>query len=440
MSTPLRLGSAVSAFTIAVALGGCATSGGNAALAGSGSHGSNAAYATRAQAALEAKDYAAAIDLAERAVDRSSDDAALRALLGNAYFAAGRFASAEAAYRDSLTLLALQPQVALKLALVQIAQGKSGAARSVLESARPILDPSDYGLAVALAGSAADAVSVLDQAARQPGADARVRQNLALALALAGDWAGARAVAAQDVPADQLEARIQQWMAFVSPTKASDQVASLLGVVPAVSDPGQPTRLALGGEPRRPAVPQIAPPPVQSAQLESPAPAISPPAAPPPVEVAQLAPLAPVAAPDVAPMIIDPAPSPVAQAAPEPRFVAPAPKSSVTAKLPAPKKAAARAAAPARDGKAVVQLGAYSSPERVAIAWAELAKKYPALRDYEPRKARYDGPRGTVWRLSIAGFESEGAAIRRCEQLQSRGGKCFVRDFAGDAPVRLAAR
>ena len=41
-----------------------------------------------------------AIDLAERAVAKTPDDAGFRALLGNAYFAGGRFASAEAAYKD----------------------------------------------------------------------------------------------------------------------------------------------------------------------------------------------------------------------------------------------------------------------------------------------------------------------------------------------------
>ena len=105
--------------------------------------------------------------------------------------------------------------------------------------------PSDYGLALALAGRPADAIAVLNSAARQTGADARVRQNLALAYAFAGDWTQARTIAAQDVPADKLDARIQQWMQMAKPAHASDQVAALTGVTPAASDPGQPVRLAL---------------------------------------------------------------------------------------------------------------------------------------------------------------------------------------------------
>src|SRR5689334_24530765 len=48
----------------------------------------------------------------------------------NAYFAAGRFASAETAFKDALTINPAQPQVILKLALVQIAQGKNGDRKS----------------------------------------------------------------------------------------------------------------------------------------------------------------------------------------------------------------------------------------------------------------------------------------------------------------------
>ena len=118
------------------------------------------------QIALDKGDFASAVDFAERAVGNTPSDAGFRALLGNAYFGAGRFASAESAYRDSLTLNGSQPQVVLKLALVTIAQGKRDAAMAVLDGARNLLDPADYGLALALAGQPQEAVTVLDNAAR----------------------------------------------------------------------------------------------------------------------------------------------------------------------------------------------------------------------------------------------------------------------------------
>ena len=201
--------------------------------------------ATKALLALNANDTATAIDFAEKAVAKNPDDAGFRALLGNAYFKAGRFASAEAAYKDALTLYSNQPQVILKLALVETALGKNDQAVAFLQAGRDVLDASNYGLALTLAGHASDAIPVLEAAAREQGADATVRQNLALAHALAGDWTEARTIAAQDVPANQLDSRIHQWMQLASPKKASDQVAALTGVTPAASDQGQPVRLAL---------------------------------------------------------------------------------------------------------------------------------------------------------------------------------------------------
>ena len=129
-----------------------------------------------------------AISFAERAVERTPSDAGFRGLLGNTYFAGGRFWSAEQAYKDALSIYSNQPQVILKLALVEIALGKSNEAVRFLEAGRSVLDPADYGLAMALAGRTDDALAVLKVSARAQGADSRVRQNLALTYALSGDW------------------------------------------------------------------------------------------------------------------------------------------------------------------------------------------------------------------------------------------------------------
>ena len=87
----------------------------------------------------------------------------------------------------------------------------------------------------------------------------------------------------------------------------------------------------------------------------------------------------------------------------------------------------------------MVQLGAYSSRAGVSAAWAKLAAKYPALRGYSPATARFDGPNGTVYRLSVSGFGSGGDAKSMCSSLKTKGGACFVRSVAGDAPIRLAS-
>src|SRR5688500_15420142 len=432
-----RIGTAFTALGLIGALAACASPGANAARSASAAAANqNVGVATRAQMALEQGDHATAIDFAERAVEGTPQDASFRALLGNAYFAGGRFASAEAAYKDSLTLSPNQPQLVLKLALVAIAQGKHGDALAQLDAARGQLEPADYGLALALAGQPQMAVAVLDQAARTVGADHRVRQNLALALALQGDWMAAKTVAAQDVPADQLDSRIQQWMTFAKPARASDQVAALTGVTPAAADPGQPSRLAL--------VPQQSETQVAAAE-PIPAPVTEP--APVFVEQAAAEPIpAPVPEPVIVAAVAQPAPVALPPVIEQLKAKRAADKAKARSAAARPSARAAnlmhKASFPKAvrgNSKSVVQIGAYGSRGFVGVAWSNLAKKYPALRSYTPSSARFASAEGLVYRLSVQGFASDGAARDFCASLKRAGGNCFVRTVAGDAPVRLAA-
>jgi Flp pilus assembly protein TadD len=437
MNQPLRFSSAASLVVLGSVIAGCAAP---QARVGAASHYGNkapvgeAGLATRALAALNSNNIPMAIDFAERAVAKTPDDAGFRALLGNAYFAGGRFHSAEAAYKDSLTLNANQPQLVLKLALVQIAQGKNGEAIAVLNAARGALDASDYGLALALAGRPGEAIGVLDPAARRTDADATVRQNLALAHALAGDWTEARTIAAQDVPAGQLDARIQQWMQLAKPARASDQVAALVGVTPASVDAGQPIQLALNKAPTQQA---------QAAPVVAPAP--------------QPAPLAPVAIEAVA--TLPAAPAPAVPPAPPPQRPTLATmaanayseaKAAIASVLPhgqapvakpaKPRLAAVRPAVRRGNSPAVVQLGSYGSPQRVLTAWDGQARKFGALKAYLPMSAKFASPKGTFYRLSVRGFHSVGEANTLCVSIRRQGGNCFVRNFAGDQPVQMASR
>ncbi len=456
MTKPNRLGTVLTAASLLAIVTACAGPGSSgprsASIFGGKVDTSNIALATRAQAALASNDLQTAVSLAERAVDNSPRDAGFRALLGNCYLASGRFASAEAAYSDSLSLVASQPQVILKLVLVQIAQGKSDEAKGLLSMAQSALDPADTGLALALAGDPQSAIAVLEPAARGVGADARLRQNLALAYAFAGDWGQARIVAAQDVPGDQLDGRIQQWMALANPTRSSDQVAAFIGIQPAANDPGQPTRLALN---KNEAVRQASAQPVPVAP-EQPtveltyAATVDLPPAPQPVLMAAAEPI-PAAAPELT------APEPVAMASatvePAPVELAASPAAAIREVRPALSPAAVRLSEPvaslrpaalpkARGGnsRAVVQLGAYSSRDRIELAWNRAMSSYSALRGYTPVSARFDSAKGPVYRLSVKGFESDREAREFCSTLKRKGRACFVRSVSGDAPVQFAAR
>ena len=79
------------------------------------------------------------------------------------------------------------------------------------------------------------------------------------------------------------------------------------------------------------------------------------------------------------------------------------------------------------NSKSVVQLGAYSSRASVSAAWARVAAKYPTLRGFRPGTARFDGPAGTVYRLSVSGFSSQGHAQNMCSALKRNGGACLRR-------------
>lgn len=359
--------------------------------------------AAAASAALKARKAGKAIKAAEKAVALSPRTASYRALLGQAYLQQGRFASAEQSLADAISLDPADGKSALSLSLAQISLGKWEQARATLAGARGTIPAVDMGLALALAGDRDAGVALLETAVRETGSDGKARQNLALGYALAGRWAESRLMAAQDVPLDELDARMTKWAKFAQPRAASDQVASLLGVTPA-SDPGFPTQLALMAAPAQSAtVAPDAPQPSEVAGTELPA---------APGEVRYVEPSAPEAPVNAA----DAAPASVA-----------------TAAVP-------HAPAKARSGRYVVQLGAYSSANRVEIAWNRNLGRVQHLSEYTPSSSVVRKRTATMHRLAAAGFETRAEADKVCAQVKARGGQCFVRSAAGDAPVQWVSR
>ncbi|MCJ8189746.1 SPOR domain-containing protein [Sphingomicrobium aestuariivivum] len=473
-----NIGRTIALAAMAAALGACSMSdGGMGGFAGKVDK-DNIGLASRAQAALIEGNEVEAIALAERAVENTPTDAGFRALLGNIYFANGRFASAEAAYRDSLMLMPAQPKIIMKKALVEIAQGKNRQALAGLEQARGYVDPADLGLAVAMAGRKSVAIEILENAARSPAADARTRQNLALVHAMNGNWEAARTIAAQDIPADQLEARLASWMQMASPEHPSQQVAALIGVTPSYSDPGQPVRLALNSDADQPRYANLAPQPQ--------APAAAPVEAPVEVAVAEAAPqpvvaIEPSIAPEAAPMVlaanidipvrdielvdvtaeaaaadeaearpaldVDPV-APVALVAEVSRNIrnarasAPQPALSLetTRLTESVRSIRSEAVASEKASRSVVQLGSYSQRASLQRGWAVATAKFDPLTAYQPMAARFEHDGKTYYRLAAHGFASDAAAREFCANVKASQGECFVRKMAGDAPTRFASR
>jgi Flp pilus assembly protein TadD len=81
---------------------------------------------------------------------------------------------------------------------------------------------SNLGLSYLLTKDLAKAEATLRQAAAQPNADPKVRQNLALVLGLEGKYTEAEKIAAGDLPHDQAEANIAELRAMVAQRKQQD--------------------------------------------------------------------------------------------------------------------------------------------------------------------------------------------------------------------------
>jgi Flp pilus assembly protein TadD len=365
--------------------------------------------AAKAEKALARRDFADAAAHAEAAVGARPDHAGYRALLGQAYLAGGRFLSAAQALGDALAIDPSNGRAALNLTLAQIALGDWQTARETLNAHAAHIGAADRGLALALSGDPQGAVMVLADAAREPAADAKVRQNLALSLALAGHWQEAKTIAAIDLSPADADKRILEWAAFARPGSASDQVAKLLGVTP-VEDKGQPVRLALHARPE--AMAAVVQPAV-------PAEANLPDAAPEAVEMA--------AAPTVTRIVFadrrevvqavparDEQPVRMAAATPAVRAVVASNESSAMAR-----------------GNYYVQLGAFENAGVARDAWGRMSRRVAGLRGQSPQGMGVEVDGQNFYRLSVGGF-ARGDADRLCRQVRSSGGRCFVRGHAGE--------
>ncbi|HEX6374824.1 MAG TPA: SPOR domain-containing protein [Allosphingosinicella sp.] len=414
-----------------------------------------AEFDSKAQAAARKGDLAEALGFAERAVELSPRDLGYRMTLADLYLKNGRFQSAETTFADVQQLDPGNVRASFSIALARIALGRPAGAVAELDRLAETAAPGDIGLAYALAGEPRRAIELLEPAARAPGATGRVRQNLALSYALAGDWEKARIIAAQDVSPAELGGRLQQWAAFAQPDAGAARIAALLGVTPA-EDGGQPVRLALAAPPSA-AIAFAA-----SAPLPEPAPETVPAAAPALAETGPSPVAEPVAEPvrtavaDLPQWVSERAAAETAQppaeetrplyaeavqalVTPQPSVLRPSAPSVQAPRFEAPRRRPAREAS-AGPGRFAVQLGAYSSPASVERAWAQMLRRF-GFRELTPLSTTVSLPgRGTLHRLSVAGFDSRAAAGATCRSIRAKGGACFVRTVAGDAPVRWASR
>jgi Flp pilus assembly protein TadD len=410
-----------SAAVLGSAIAGC--SGGNAGPRASLTTADVPALALRVEKALGAKDYARALMDGEALVAAQPGDPAYRALLGRAYLANGRYASARTAFTDAMTLGNRDVRTIVSLALAQTGLGDAPAARALLVAHIADLPAADYGLAMAMAGDPREGVRALVEAVRQPDASAQTRQNLAYALALAGAWGQARLIAGQDLSAREAEARMRQWSQASLASDERGRVVAMIGVAPHADDAGLPERLALNSAP---APVEMAAAEAPKAQMRVDAPADATPASPAItlVEVEQASIPAPQALTREA-----------AHAAFDRAAIKPEPRAADAA-TPGP----VSATGPVADGQAsdwVVQLGAFDSLAVARASWQTISRDMPDIARF-PQIHSHVALNGRAFhRLAIRGFADREAAEAVCRSLRAGARGCFVRlDDSGT--VRMA--
>ncbi len=467
---------AASTMVISTTLTGCGPFGGGSVASLSSKPATikdGAKYAKKAEKALRKGQVEKAIAYAEQSVAGVGSDPETRALLGQSYLAAGRFHSAERSFLDAMELGQKDARTILSLSLSQLAQGKANKAKQLIENNRQFIPTADYGLALALTGDSKGAIAELEQAIRSANVTGRTRQNLGLAYALDGRWKEAKLMAMQDMTPATVDNRIMQWAQMARPGAYEVRVASLLNVEPVANDPGQPVRLALNAAPVVPVVAAATPAEdysreVASFDTETPLPAVGP---------------APVADSDVDFMAkennvkVTKVAVPASKAAEEKKAAkpaAPAPEKTFIVEgsdAPAPVKKAAPVSTAAEqviaavqpvlqkvsftpraraisNGKHLVQLGVFSSPENVKRAWGILSSKNKDLAAFQYASSPIQRNGKTLYRLAAMGFGNEQAAKDMCIGIKAKGGACIVRNvekvrptqMASKAPQKLAAR
>lgn len=438
--------------------------------------------AVAAQEALAEGRHDRAIRHAEAAVLAEPRNASYRAMLGNAYLDAGRFASAQTSFDDAMALGDNSPRTALSLALSLTAQANYPEAAALLNDWEGEIATSDLGLALALAGQPQRGIHLMSNAIRGGENTVKMRQNLAYAYAIAGRWREARLMAAEDVPADQLGARMSYWAEMASPLAYQHRIAGLLDVPTGARDDGQPVQLALANHPNidqlaseasayaemaqapQEAATPVAAPAAQSAAIET----VSIPASGselPAVGSPDLA-LANYQAPEIErPSRLEQAfateapaggslaqvaqdairfvSEPVVQTTPvrhgavvEPRVSAQASRpiarrSVATAtqtatvgerqNAPQSAQAAASTSTSSSDGTHLVQLGSFSSEQGARRAWGIYVSRYPELADHEMviTEAVVRGKR--YFRVSAGGFNAM-ASQSMCSRVDASNG------------------
>lgn len=436
--------------------------------------------AGKAQDAMERGRHERAVQHAEAAVQAEPHNAAYRAMLGQAYLDAGRFASAETSFRDAMALGENSARTALSLALALTAQADYDEAAAILNDWDGQIADADLGLALALSGQPERGIHIMTNAIRRGDNTPKMRQNLAYAYAVAGRWRDARLMAQEDIPAGEVGHRLAEWAEMASASAYQRRIANLLQVPEGVHDAGQPVHLALANNP---SVEQLAAeanalatPEGELAAIEAdtakPLPVVATAQAnpgEPEITLASYEPAKTEAPTNFATAFATQAPAgaslaqvtqdtlrfvsePVVQTVPVRNGAVPS-RSDFKAKSERPARVAgstsrnkAAATGPVEDGTHLIQLGSFLSEQGARRAWGIYVKRHPELAGHKMVITQAIVRGKTYFRVSADGFDRSGSKAM-CSQVNSKSGDGCISWAAAsplpgavDTGVRLARR
>jgi Flp pilus assembly protein TadD len=395
---------------------------------------------TLSQEALARGDAAAAIPLAERALESAPGDVDAGLALAQAHLMQGDPVKAEGLFRDVLKHDADSAAANTGLGLSLLAQQREEEARTVLMAAAKqkanVQTKSNIAFALTLAGAPKEAVELLEPVAMGKESSPKVRQNFAFALVMADNRARAFEVAGYDLDGVAAARQVSAWSDVArAPFKQRlTQMAGLTVVdapayakveAPKPVETVKPVEVAAADMPAEKVELVVVPEEKKPVAVENAAPVEAP------VEMAAVEPEKPVVAEKVSvkPVVLRPAtPSPVEAA-------------SFSPVLPTPsvKKAVETVATVSKFANWVVQVGAITFKTDQTKSLTKIFENRLGNKA-SVRVVTVDAPNGKLHRVVLAEPKTRQEAQSTCATLRAKGRACFARTVAGiSQPVVAAA-
>ncbi len=387
-------------------------------------------FSELARKALAIGDAAAALPLAQRAVEAAPDDREASTILAEAMLGNGRADQAEKIFNALLATNSRDAAARTGRAMALLAMGQPAAAKAdlttVIAAKPPVAVLSNAGLALALAGDPKAAAAALAPMAFATDSTPQLRQNYALALTLSGDRAAAYKVAEFDLGNSRALEQVNSW--YLNADKPLAQQLAVLTGLPSQSSAKTAEMAAVA----LPAATVVAP--IKAELIKTEAAQVA--SVPQSLPVADAATTAQPEAPANLPLEPAPTPVPFTKAVVIPSKAQPATATAASISLrPVSFKQpgfTASSAAPAALRGWLVQVAAVNADLSGKVLGLRLRQQFGRFFDKLGPVTHSKVSVGTrmVKRVFVGPYRSAKLASNICDRIKARGSACLVRSAA----------